>query len=148
MYDCLVVTAAQVSRLQIFRLYAGIWHTENFICIFFVNLTRKLCHRKDDRDAPTKVNKQPHLHLGSRDSRMTQLNRQLDVINVGVEQTFVLDFLMKNGQSGFGANFLKVKLLCKTWLLCESARLMQHRHGSEDIRVVFYQKAVAVPTME
>ena len=29
------------------------------------------------RDAPTKVNKQPHLHLRSRDSRLTQFNRTL-----------------------------------------------------------------------
>jgi len=29
------------------------------------------------RDAPTKVNKQPHLHLRSRDSRLTQFNQTL-----------------------------------------------------------------------
>jgi len=29
------------------------------------------------RDAPTKVNKQPHLYLRSRDSRLTQFNRTL-----------------------------------------------------------------------
>jgi len=29
------------------------------------------------RDTPTKVNKQPHLHLRSRDSRLTQFNRTL-----------------------------------------------------------------------
>jgi len=29
------------------------------------------------RDAPTKVNKQSHLHLRSRDSRLTQFNRAL-----------------------------------------------------------------------
>jgi len=29
------------------------------------------------RDAPTKVNKQPHLHLRSRDYRLTQFNRTL-----------------------------------------------------------------------
>ena len=38
------------------------------------------------RDAPTKVNKQPHLHLRSRDSRLTQFNQTL--WTYGVERTF------------------------------------------------------------
>jgi len=61
-----------------------------------------------------------------------------------IKRNIVLDFLMKNGQSGFWANFLRVKMLCETWLPCELVRLTQHRHDSEDIRVV----AVAVPTMK
>jgi len=41
------------------------------------------------RDAPTKVNKQPpHLHLRSRDSRLTQFNHWTGRYGRGAERTF------------------------------------------------------------
>jgi len=40
------------------------------------------CYKQQERCAPTKLNKQPHLHLRSRDSV------QPDVMDVGVERTF------------------------------------------------------------